>query len=154
MLRKEDGEITVVAIDENTEVKNAHLTETASEHDPARNTSSSGCSSWARSSASPWHPLLVMVFLVAPRKRSRSKGDTYECGLLDHRRDLGPLPYPVLHLCDDVPVVFDIETVFLYPWAVTYGQLGLFALVEMVIFLAMLVVGLAYVWAKGMLKWV
>jgi NADH-quinone oxidoreductase subunit A len=51
-------------------------------------------------------------------------------------------------------VVFDIETVFLYPWAVSYGGLGLFALVEMVIFLTILAVGLVYAWGKGVLRWV
>ena len=51
-------------------------------------------------------------------------------------------------------VVFDIETVFLYPWAVSYGGLGAFALVEMVIFLVILAVGLIYAWGKGVLRWV
>ncbi|GAC1322258.1 MAG: hypothetical protein NVSMB14_16960 [Isosphaeraceae bacterium] len=51
-------------------------------------------------------------------------------------------------------VVFDIETVYLYPWAVAYGKLGMFALVEMIVFLAVLSVGLAYAWAKGVLRWV
>ena len=51
-------------------------------------------------------------------------------------------------------VVFDIETVFLFPWAVSYAGLGTFALVEMIVFLAMLVVGLLYAWAKGVLRWV
>ena len=97
-------------------------------------------------------PLLV-VALVAPRKRSKSKGDTYECGVLT----LGEtwvrfrIQYYIYAL---MFVVFDIETVFLYPWAVSYGGLGSFALVEMVIFLAMLAVGLVYAWAKGVLRWV
>jgi NADH-quinone oxidoreductase subunit A len=51
-------------------------------------------------------------------------------------------------------VIFDIETVFLYPWAVSYGVLGLFALVEMVVFLVLLFIGLVYAWAKGVLRWV
>jgi NADH:ubiquinone oxidoreductase subunit 3 (subunit A) len=51
-------------------------------------------------------------------------------------------------------VVFDVETVFLYPWAVAYRQLGLYAFVEMMIFIGILVVGLAYVWRKGFLRWV
>ena len=96
---------------------------------------------------------LLLVRLVAPIKRSRSKEDTYECGLLTTgetwvRFRIQYYIYALMFL------VFDVETVFLYPWAVTYGSLGLFALVEMVIFLAMLAVGLAYAWAKGMLKWV
>jgi NADH-quinone oxidoreductase subunit A len=93
------------------------------------------------------------VWLVAPSKKSRSKGDTYECGLLTTgetwvRFRIQYYIYALMFL------VFDIETVFLYPWAVSYGTLGFFALVEMIVFLIMLSVGLAYAWAKGMLKWV
>jgi NADH-quinone oxidoreductase subunit A len=50
-------------------------------------------------------------------------------------------------------IVFDIETVFLYPWAVVYKQLALFGLIEMAIFVAILLAGLAYVWGKGALEW-
>jgi len=50
-------------------------------------------------------------------------------------------------------IVFDIETVFLYPWAVVYKQLALFGLIEMGIFIAILLAGLAYVWGKGALEW-
>jgi len=50
-------------------------------------------------------------------------------------------------------VIFDVETVFLYPWAVAYNQLGLFALVEMFIFVGLLLVGLVYAWKKKVLKW-
>jgi NADH-quinone oxidoreductase subunit A len=96
-------------------------------------------------------PLLV-VRLIAPRKRSKAKGDTYECGVLT----LGEtwvrfrIQYYIYAL---LFVVFDIETVFLYPWAVSYGGLGIFALVEMVIFLVMLAIGLAYAWGRGVLRW-
>jgi NADH-quinone oxidoreductase subunit A len=51
-------------------------------------------------------------------------------------------------------VVFDIEVVFLFPWAVAYNQLGLFALIEMAIFLFILIGGLVYAWKKGALEWV
>ena len=50
-------------------------------------------------------------------------------------------------------VIFDVETVFLYPWAVAYEKLGIFALVEMLIFAVMLVIGLIYAWKKKVLKW-
>jgi NADH-quinone oxidoreductase subunit A len=50
-------------------------------------------------------------------------------------------------------IIFDLETVFLYPWAVAYGKLGLFALVEMLIFVSLLVVGLIYAWKKKVLTW-
>jgi len=50
-------------------------------------------------------------------------------------------------------VVFDIETVFLYPWAVAFGKMGIFILVEMVLFIAILGAGLAYAWREGALRW-
>ena len=97
-------------------------------------------------------PVIVMGIL-GPRKRSSSKYDTYECGLLTTgetwvRFRIQYYIYAMMFL------VFDIETVFLYPWAVAYGNLGLFALTEMVVFLLILAVGLAYAWAKGVLRWV
>ena len=95
---------------------------------------------------------VVLMNLVGPRKRSRSKSDTYECGLITTgetwiRFRVQYYLYAILF------VVFDVETVFLYPWAVAYNGLGLFALVEMGIFLAILAAGLAYAWAKGVLRW-
>ena len=51
-------------------------------------------------------------------------------------------------------VIFDVEAVFLFPWAVAFGQLGLYALVEMVVFILILFFGLFYAWKKGVLKWV
>ncbi len=97
-------------------------------------------------------PLLI-VALVAPRKKSRAKGDTYECGVLTFGETWVRfrIQYYIYAL---MFVVFDIETVFLYPWAVSYAGLGVFALIEMLVFLAILVVGLAYAWAKGVLRWV
>ena len=50
-------------------------------------------------------------------------------------------------------IVFDIETVFIYPWAVVYRQLAVFGLIEMAVFVAILLAGLAYVWGKGALEW-
>jgi NADH-quinone oxidoreductase subunit A len=97
-------------------------------------------------------PLLVER-VIAPRKRSLSKGDTYECGV----KTVGEtwirfrIQYYIYAM---MFVVFDIETVFLFPWAISYGGLGTFALIEMVVFLAMLSVGLIYAWAKGVLRWV
>src|SRR5437588_8313250 len=85
-------------------------------------------------------PLLV-VFLIAPRKRSLAKSDTYECGVKTYGETWVRfrIQYYIYAL---MFVVFDIETVFLYPWAVSYGGLGAFALVEMIVFLLILFVGL------------
>ncbi len=96
---------------------------------------------------------LAIVAIIAPRKRSLAKGDTYECGVRTYgetwvRFRIQYYIYAIMF------VVFDIETVFLYPWAVSYGGLGMFALVEMVVFLTILSVGLGYAWAKGVLRWV
>jgi NADH-quinone oxidoreductase subunit A len=97
-------------------------------------------------------PLLV-VALVAPRKGSLAKTDIYECGV----RTTGEtwvrfrIQYYIFAL---IFVVFDIETVFLYPWAVSYEGLGTFALVEMIVFLVILFLGMVYAWAKGVLRWV
>ena len=95
---------------------------------------------------------LIVEWVVAPRKRSGSKGDTYECGLLTTGETWVRfrIQYYIYAL---MFVVFDIETVFLYPWAVSYAGLGTFALVEMIVFLSLLTVGLAYAWAKGVLRW-
>jgi NADH-quinone oxidoreductase subunit A len=96
---------------------------------------------------------LVIVWLVAPRKRSLAKSDTYECGVRTYGETWVRfrIQYYIYAL---MFVVFDIETVFLYPWAVSYAGLGTFALYEMVIFLVILAVGLVYAWAKGVLRWV
>jgi NADH-quinone oxidoreductase subunit A len=96
---------------------------------------------------------LAVVWLVAPAKRAKSKEDTYECGLLTTGETWVRfrIQYYIFAL---LFVVFDIETVFLFPWAVSYAALGTFALVEMVVFLVMLGIGLVYAWARGVLKWV
>jgi NADH-quinone oxidoreductase subunit A len=96
---------------------------------------------------------LIIVALVAPAKRGRYKGQTYECGVVTHGETWVRfrIQYYIFAL---LFVVFDIETVFLYPWAVSYLGLGVFALIEMVVFLAMLAAGLAYAWARGVLRWV
>lgn len=101
---------------------------------------------------------LVVVLLIAPSKRSGEKGETYECGV----RTTGEtwirfrVQYYIFAL---LFVVFDIETVFLYPWAVSYLGLaeagfGLLVLVEMVSFLVLLAAALVYAWAAGDLRWV
>jgi NADH-quinone oxidoreductase subunit A len=96
---------------------------------------------------------IVVERMIAPRKQTLAKGDTYECGV----KTIGEtwvrfrIQYYIYAL---MFVVFDIETVFLFPWAVSYEGLGAFALIEMVVFLVMLSVGLVYAWAKGVLRWV
>ncbi len=101
---------------------------------------------------------LVLAFLFRPKKPNKSKLTTYECGMEfeDFPEEAQQvwvqfrIQYYIYAL---IFVVFDIEVVFLYPWAVAYNALGLYALVEMVIFLGILVLALAYAWRKGLLEW-
>lgn len=90
--------------------------------------------------------------ILSPTAPSKEKGSTYECG----STPIGPawvqfrVGYYVYAL---LFVVFDIETVFLYPWAVAFNRMGVFILVEMIIFIAILAFGLAYAWKEGALSW-
>jgi NADH-quinone oxidoreductase subunit A len=96
---------------------------------------------------------LAIVFVIAPRKRSLAKSDIYECGVKTYGETWVRfrIQYYIYAL---MFVLFDIETVFLYPCAVSYGGLGSFALIEMAVFLGILFAGLAYAWAKGVLRWI
>jgi NADH-quinone oxidoreductase subunit A len=96
---------------------------------------------------------VIVVRVIAPRKRSLAKGDTYECGVKTYGETWirFRIQYYIYAL---MFVVFDIEVVFLFPWAVSYAGLGAFALVEMLVFLLILLAGLIYAWAKGVLRWV
>jgi len=96
---------------------------------------------------------IALARLLAPRKPSPVKEDIYECGVQTTGETWVQfkVQYYIYAL---LFVIFDIETVFLYPWAVAFNQLGLFAFVEMVIFLLILVGGLVYAWRKGVLEWV
>lgn len=97
--------------------------------------------------------VLVLARLISPSKRSVSKAQTYETGestVTDPWRPF-PVRYYVFAL---LFLIFDVEAAFLFPWAVIYSELGLYGFVEMVIFVLILAVGLAYAWKKGALKWV
>ena len=90
--------------------------------------------------------------LITKRKPSRDKLMPYECGvdpIGSARRRFSVNFFTIAMLF----IIFDIEAVFLYPWAVIYRELGLFGLVEMAIFVGVLIVGLAYVWRRGALEW-
>ena len=64
------------------------------------------------------------------------------------------MPFPVrYYIFAMVFVIFDIEVIFLYPWAVVYGQIGLFGLVEMLVFIGLFLVAYVYAWRKGALEW-
>ncbi len=99
----------------------------------------------------PLLPLLISR-LVRPVRPTPIKQSTYECGL-EVIGDLWVQFKVQYYLYALAFVIFDIETIFLYPWAVAYNVLGLFALIEMGIFLIILGVGLVYAWRKGALEW-
>ena len=95
---------------------------------------------------------IALSYLIAPKKPNKLKNASYECGL-EAKGDAWiqfKVQYYVYAL---VFVLFDIETIFIYPWAVAFKQMGLFAFVEMVIFIGILIVGLAYAWKKKALEW-
>lgn len=89
---------------------------------------------------------------IRPRKPSPIKYSTYECGMqtIGGRPQRFNFRYYTFAL---LFVVFDVEAVFIYPWAVRFNKLGLFALVEMLIFIGILVVGWLYAWRKRALEW-
>lgn len=99
---------------------------------------------------------VIVTFLVAillsPRKPSLSKDSTYECG----EETVGEtwlkfnFRFYVVAL---IFIIFDVEIIFLFPWAVVFKELGIFAFIEMVIFLFILILGLIYAWVNGDLAW-
>ncbi|SDF01482.1 NADH-quinone oxidoreductase subunit A [Sporolituus thermophilus] len=99
----------------------------------------------------PFIPLFVSS-LLQTKKPTAEKLSTYECGMDTIGRTWVQFKSSYF-LYALVFVVFDIETVFLYPWAVKYQLLGTYAFVEMFIFIAILVIGLWYAWKKGALEW-
>ena len=116
----------------------------------------------------PYVPLLILLALgfafavvsvgaslvVGPRRYNRAKLEAYECGIQPTPRAAGGGRVPIKYfLTAMLFIVFDVESVFLYPFAVAFNQLGLFALVEMVTFIITVFVAYAYVWRRGGLEW-
>lgn len=96
---------------------------------------------------------LVIPKLIAPKKPNPLKSETYECGI-ETFGDTWVQFKAQYYIFALVFLIFDIEVVFLYPWAVAFDQLPLFAVVEGIIFILILVAGLIYTWRKGTLEWV
>jgi NADH-quinone oxidoreductase subunit A len=95
---------------------------------------------------------LLLSHFVQPKLPDPEKLSAYECGsepFSDAR-----MPFPVrYYIIAMLFVIFDIEIIFLYPWAVAFDKIGIIGMVEMVIFIALFVVGYAYAWKKGALEW-
>ncbi len=95
---------------------------------------------------------LIVAWLIRPHRWYPEKLSTYECG----ETPVGDaivkfnIRFYVVAL---IFLIFDVEVVFLFPWAVIFQKLGMFAFIEMMIFLAILLIGYAYVWVKGDLEW-
>jgi NADH-quinone oxidoreductase subunit A len=97
---------------------------------------------------------IVMSVLTGPRRYNRAKLDSYECGIEPTPQPIGGGRVPVKYFITAMLfIVFDIEIIFLYPWAVVFDSLGVFGLVEMVLFLATVFVAYVYVWRRGGLDW-
>ena len=116
----------------------------------------------------PYVPILVLfalgagfaVFSVAagslagPKRYNRAKVDAYECGIEPSPHAAGGGRFPVkYYLTAMLFIIFDIESVFLFPFAVGFQRLGVFALVEMVLFILTVFIAYAYVWRRGGLEW-
>ncbi len=100
---------------------------------------------------------VLVTFAIArifrPQRPTEAQLQPYECG----EPTIGPswIQYNVrYYIFALLFVIFDVEVAFLIPWALVYKQLGLFALIEMLVFLFILIFGLVYAWKKGVLKWV
>jgi NADH-quinone oxidoreductase subunit A len=96
---------------------------------------------------------LLLAKLVRPNNPNKVKLMPYECGIdpIDNARGRYTVRYYIIAI---LFVVFDVETIFLFPWAVKFKALGLFGFVEILIFLAILIAGYIWVWKKGALEWV
>ena len=93
--------------------------------------------------------------IVGPKRYNRAKLDAYECGIEPTPQPIGGAGrFPVkFYLTAMLFIIFDIETIFLYPWAVSFEALGLFGFVEMVLFIVTVFIAYTYVWRRGGLNW-
>ena len=97
---------------------------------------------------------VVGAGLVGPKRYNRAKLDAYECGIEPTPQPIGAGRFPVkFYLTAMLFIIFDIEIIFLYPWAVSFEALGVFGFVEMVLFIVTVFIAYAYVWRRGGLDW-
>ena len=92
--------------------------------------------------------------LIGPRRKNKAKEMAYECGIEPTPKGSSGGKFPIkFYLTAMIFIVFDIEIIFLYPWAVAFDSLGMFGFVEMVLFIVTVFVAYAYVWRRGGLDW-
>ena len=109
------------------------------------------CSRWRSGSRSS--PSSIAPF-TGPKRYNKAKLDFYECGIEPTPQPLGPNRFPIKYfLTAMLFIVFDIEIIFLYPYAVANKALGLFGLVEIILFIVTVFTAYAYVWRRGGLDW-
>jgi NADH-quinone oxidoreductase subunit A len=118
--------------------------------------------------SNPYVPLLILLGLgfgfavlsvgtslvVGPKRYNRAKLEAYECGIQPTPRAEGGGRVPIKYfLTAMLFIIFDIEIIFLYPWAVSFDALGMFGFVEMLLFIGTVFIAYAYVWRRGGLDW-
>jgi NADH-quinone oxidoreductase subunit A len=97
---------------------------------------------------------VIAASVIGPKRYNRAKLEAYECGIEPTPQPEGGGRFPIkYYLTAMLFIVFDIEIVFLYPWAVSFDALGIFGLVEMLLFVLTVFVAYAYVWRRGGLEW-
>ena len=97
---------------------------------------------------------VLMAAFTGPKRWNRARLDSYECGIEPTPQPVGGGRFPIkYYLTAMLFIVFDIEIIFLYPWAVAFDRMGLFGLVEMVLFIVTVLVAYAYIWRRGGLEW-
>ena len=95
---------------------------------------------------------LIATRVLAPYSSERGKGTSYECGMVPIGRTRTQINFR-FYLFAILFLIFDVEAVFLFPWAVSFVGIGAFAFWEMALFIALLAGGLGYAWKKGVLEW-
>jgi NADH:ubiquinone oxidoreductase subunit 3 (subunit A) len=96
---------------------------------------------------------LIGTRILAPFSQSRQKGISYECGMLPASKPLRSQIHFRYYVFAILFLIFDVEAVFLFPWAVSFVNAGAAAFWEMVLFIVVLGAGLGYAWKKGVLQW-
>jgi NADH-quinone oxidoreductase subunit A len=95
---------------------------------------------------------IFLATVLGPKKPSAAKSETFECGVKPFSLPSGRFSVK-FYLVGMLFILFDVELIFLFPWAVVYRRLGLFGFFEMLLFLGIVAVGFIYAWKKGALEW-
>ena len=96
--------------------------------------------------------VVILGHILGPRRPTQKKAEPYESGMVPFGPGTRRIPVR-FYMVAVLFILFDIEVVFLLPWAVVFKQLGLFGFIEMLVFIVILLVGYVYAWKKGALEW-